>query len=223
MLECWLVRRMILGLTAKNYNQQIPVIIGRIAEASERADKILLEELRTGLGQTSRWPTDEEVRDFLLTRNVYGYLAQKRIVMLLRAVEESLYSSKVEAVSVPKELTVEHVMPQSWADTWPLAAKLTPEERVEAEAVRNAKLHLIGNLTLVTQPLNAALSNAAWPAKQKELIQNSKLLLNGRLIDEYPDVFDEAAIDARCAFLADRIISIWPGPDSWEPGSPHAE
>ena len=75
-------------MTAKNYNQQIPVIIGRIAEAPERADEILLEELRTGVGQISKWPTDDEVRDFLLTRNMYGYHAQRRIVMLLRAVEE---------------------------------------------------------------------------------------------------------------------------------------
>jgi hypothetical protein len=215
MLESWLVRRMLLGLTAKNYNQQIPVIIGRIAEAPERADEILLEELRTGVGQISKWPTDDEVRDFLLRRNVYGYHGQKRIVMLLRAVEESLYSSKVEAVSVPKELTIEHVMPQSWTRNWPLPQGLSREARVEAEAVRNAKLHLIGNLTLVTSAHNSALSNAAWHAKQKELNLHSKLLLNGRLIDEYPDVFDEAAIDARCAFLADRIISIWPGPDPW--------
>jgi hypothetical protein len=215
MLESWLVRRLILGLTAKNYNQQIPVVIGRVAEAPERADEIVLEELRTGVGQISRWPSDDEVRDFLLTRNVYGYYGPKRIVMLLRAVETSLYSSKVEAVSVPKGLSIEHVMPQTWAENWPLPKTLTPEERVEAEAARNAKLHLIGNLTLVTQPLNAALSNAAWSAKQKELNRNSKLLLNARLIDEYAEVFDEAAIDARGSFLADRIISVWPGPDAW--------
>jgi hypothetical protein len=212
MIESWLVRRMILGLTPKNYNQQIPVIISRVAEAAERADDIVLEELRTGVGQISKWPTDDEMWDFLLTRTVYGYHGQKRIVMLLRAVETSLYSSKVEAVSVPKELSVEHVMPQKWADNWPLPGGLPPEELVEAEASRNAKLHLIGNLTLVTAAHNSALSNAAWHAKQKELNLHSKLLLNGRLIDEYPD-FNEASIDARSAVLADRIISIWPGPD----------
>lgn len=215
MIESWLVRRMIVGLTAKNYNQQIPVIIGRIAEAPERADELLLEELRTGVGQISKWPADEEVRDFLLTRSVYGYHAQRRIVMLLRAVEESLYSSKVEAVMVPRDLSVEHVIPQSWHDNWPLPAGFSLEEQAEAEAARNGKLHLIGNLTLVTPAHNAALSNAAWRAKQKELNLHSKLLLNGRLLNEYPDVFDESGIDARCAFLADRILSIWPGPDSW--------
>lgn len=216
MLESWLVRRMVLGLTAKNYNQQIPVIIERVAEAPERADEQLLEELRVGVGQISRWPSDDEVRAFLLSHNVYGYHAQKRIVMLLRAVEECLYSSKVEAVSVPRDLSLEHVMPQKWADNWPLPEWLSDEQRSEAEAARDAKLHLIGNLTLVTAAHNSALSNAAWKAKKAELNLHSKLLLNGRLIDEYPDVFDEAAIEARCAFLAAQIISVWPGPDAWE-------
>jgi hypothetical protein len=135
--------------------------------------------------------------------------------MLLRAVEESLHTSKVEAVMVPRDLSVEHVMPQAWGDTWPLPAGLTDEERVEAEALRNSKLHLIGNLTLVTAAHNSALSNAAWRAKQKELNLHSKLLLNGRLIDEYPELFDEPAIDARGAFLAQQIITVWPGPDAW--------
>jgi hypothetical protein len=67
MIESWLVRRMIMGWTAKSYNQQIPVIIGRVAEAPERADEIVLDELRTGVGLISRWPTDDEVRGVLST------------------------------------------------------------------------------------------------------------------------------------------------------------
>ena len=215
MIESWLVRRMILGWTAKNYNKHVPVIIGRVAETLERADETVQEELRAGVGKISKWPTDDEVRDFLLTQDVYGWRSQKRIVMLLRAVEMSLYSSKVEAVSVPLELSIEHVMPQQWGDRWPLPSSLTPGERAEAEAARNAKLHLIGNLTLVTAAHNSALSNAAWSAKRTELNRNSRLLLNGQLIGEHPEVFDEAAIEARCAFLANQIISIWPGPDAW--------
>jgi hypothetical protein len=68
----------------------------------------------------------------------------------------------------------------------------------------------------VTRAHNTALSNAAWKAKQQELNLHSKLLLNGRLIHDYPDTFDEAAIDARSAFLAQRMTEIWPGPDAWD-------
>jgi hypothetical protein len=215
MIESWLVRRMLMGLTTKNYNQQVPTIIGRVATDPERADEVILEELRSGIGQISRWPTDDEIRQQVLGRGLYGYINQARIVMVLSAVEQSLYSSKVEALQVPKVLTVEHVMPQSWAEHWPLPSDLSDDERDAAEAARNARLHLLGNLTLTTMPLNAALSNAAWTEKQKYLNKSSKLLLNARLVEDYPDRFDEQAIDARGASLAERIISIWPGPDAW--------
>ena len=60
-----------------------------------------------------------------------------------------------------------------------------------------------------------ALSNAPWSEKRKALHQFRTLLLNARLIDEYPERFDDDAIDERGAHLADRVLSIWPGPDAW--------
>jgi hypothetical protein len=217
MLESWLVRRMVMGLSTKNYSQQIPVLIERVSKAPERADEIILGELRTGIGQASLWPSDDEVRAQLLTRGMYGYIGQARLAMVLGAVETSLYSSKVEALQVPKGLSIEHVLPQSWEDHWPLAQDLSGDDRVAAEERREARIHRIGNLTITTLPLNIGMRNSAWRVKKKELNKGSKLLLNQRLIDDYPDAFDEAAIDDRGAWLADRIISIWPGPDSWNP------
>lgn len=144
--------------------------------------------------------------------------------MVLAAVEGSLYTSKVEALKIPKGLSIEHVMPQTWEEHWPLRRKrldqtgeveLSEEELDEAKTLRNAHVHLLGNLTIVTQPLNAALSNAPWSRKQKELNKHSKLLLNSRLVEEYPSLFDEASIEARGEFLAERVLAIWPGPNEW--------
>ena len=215
MIESWLVRRMLMGLSAKNYSQQVPLMIGRIASDLEHADEILLDDLRTGIGQASRWPTDDEIRQQVLGRGLYGYINQARIVMVLAAIEQSLYSNKVEALHVPKNLSIEHLLPQNWTEHWPLPSNLSDEDREATEVERNWRLHLLGNLTLTTMPLNAALSNAAWPVKQKGLNKSSKLLLNAQLIEDYPEVFDEKAIDARGASLANSIIAIWPGPESW--------
>lgn len=215
MIESWLVRRMIMWLSTKNYSQQVPLMIGRIASDLEHADEVLLEDLRTGVGQASLWPTDEQVRQQLVGRGMYGSISQPRIVMILAAVEQSLYSNKVEALQVPKKLSIEHILPQNWTEHWPLPSDLTDEEREAAESGRNSRLHRLGNLTLTTLPLNAALSNAAWSVKQKELNKGSKLLLNAQLIEDHADRFDEQAIDERGARLAERIISIWPGPTSW--------
>jgi hypothetical protein len=119
-------------------------------------------------------------------------------------------------MAIPAKLTVEHVMPQKWQTFWPLPIGLDPAQHDEALVERQSRIHRLGNLTLTTMPLNASMQNAAWSVKQKELNASSKLLLNTRLIEEHPDVFDEAAIDARSAVLADMICTIWPGPDAWD-------
>ena len=61
---------------------------------------------------------------------------------------------------------------------------------------------------------NSSAQATSRPCPVEALAKN--LLLNGRLIDEYPEVFDQAAIDARSAFLAEKVITIWPGPEAWD-------
>jgi hypothetical protein len=211
-LESWLVSRALMRLTIKNYNQQVPVILARVAADPEHADGVLLDYLRKGVGEISRWPTDDELKRYLTTRGLYSNVAGKRIVMALAAIEQTLYTSKVDIPVVPKTLSLEHVMPQSWEEHWPLPADEDPAVAKERRAQR---LHRLGNLTLTATPLNAALSNDAWPQKRKALNKVTRLLLNVELIDNYPDAFDEASIDQRSALLADRILALWPGPDNW--------
>jgi hypothetical protein len=213
-IESWLVRRALMRLTAQAYNREIPRLLTKVAGDPDRADEVVVEHLRDAAGQASRWPTDDELGSFLASTGVYGLVAQKRLVMVLAAVEEAL-SRPLSEVDVPLGLSVEHILPQSWRTHWPL-----PDGGDEAEAVseRGRRLHLIGNLTLTTLPLNAALSNSDWPSKQKALNQHSKLLLNVDLVDRFGAGFDEEAIDRRTQWLSAAICRIWPGPDDpqWE-------
>jgi Protein of unknown function DUF262/Protein of unknown function (DUF1524) len=211
-LESWLVRRALMRLSVKNYNQQIPVMLTRVAADPAHADDALVEHLRSGVGQISRWPTDDELTHYLTTRPMYGNVAGPRLVMALAAVEHSLYTAKVDLPTVPDNLSLEHVMPQCWETHWPLPAD---SDLAEARQQRQDRLHRLGNLTLTAVPLNAAMSNDSWPAKQAALNEASKLLLNVELITRYGDTFDEAAIDERGRLLAGRICTIWPGPDAW--------
>lgn len=212
-LESWLVRRALMRLTVKNYNQQVPVMLARVSAEPERADDVLVEYLRSGVGEISRWPNDDELRKALTTKGLYNNVAAKRIVLALAAIEESLYTSKVDIPVVPKTLSLEHVMPQSWEAHWPLPAGDDP---VVAKEQREERIHRLGNLTLTATPLNSSLSNAVWQKKRSGLNKATRLLLNAELIEDYPDVFNEAAIDARSALLADRILALWPGPDAWQ-------
>ena len=95
-------------------------------------------------------------------------------------------------MSLPPKLSIEHLLPQSWRDHWPLAGDSDP---VQAEAERTARIDRLGNLTLVSGALNSSLSNSEWTKKRQALTANSLLLLNRQVAER--DLWDEAAIDER--------------------------
>lgn len=127
--------------------------------------------------------------------------------MVLAAVELHLRaSSKVEDIyTLPANLTIEHVMPQTWKANWPLLGSDSDPTVVDA---RSAHIHRLGNLTLTSGPLNSSLSNAAWPAKRSALAE-SLLRLNHQLAAY--DSRDEEQIDARGEQLARVVCELWPG------------
>jgi hypothetical protein len=209
---------MIFGLSAKNYSQLAARLIARTRENLERADELIIDELLSSQSDTYRWPTDDELRSHLRSQPLYGWLGQKRIVMLLAATELAERRGKTEAIQeLPSKLEIEHLMPQSWQRHWPLD---DPDDE-EAEKSREARVNLLGNLTLVAKPLNASMSNSAWEVKREALDEHSLLLLNKEL-QSLPGPWNEAAIDERTEVLADRLLRLWPGPhvfmpDDWKP------
>lgn len=214
-LESWLVRRAILRLTAKNYNRTLTSLLTAIKADIARADEAVVRELRSSQATTAVWPSDGAIRARLEEGDLYGYVGQARVRMLLEACELDLRDpAKTEPIAIPAGLSIEHALPQSWEEHWPLPSGSDPEAlRID----RDAHVNRLGNLTLVTQPLNAAMSNAAWRAspsspfsKRAELAKRSVLLINQRLCQHKH--WDEDLIDQRGRELTDRIIRTWPGP-----------
>jgi len=121
-----------------------------------------------------------------------------------------------EKVPLPAKLSIEHVIPQTWTETWPLE---DPDDEKEL-ARRVTAIHRLGNLTLVTSSLDPALSNDPWAGKRGELAQHSVLRLNAQLVHDHAERFDEACIDERSEALADLLVAEWPGPDAedWSSG-----
>ncbi|MGO8961266.1 MAG: HNH endonuclease family protein [Streptosporangiaceae bacterium] len=214
-LESWLARRALMRLTAKNYNRLVPRLVARMKADIEHADDALLQALSGAEGEISRWPGDAEFTDFLRTREVYGTVSQPRLVMALAAAEASLYTNKTDVPVLADDLSLEHLIPQEWETHWPLTdadgRALEGEALEQASVERWGCLNRLGNLTIVTQPLNAAMSHSAWEKKRAELNRYSKLLLNAKLAER--DSWDEQAIDERGSWLAQRLAIIWPGPE----------
>jgi membrane-associated protease RseP (regulator of RpoE activity) len=74
---------------------------------------------------------------------------------------------------------------------------------------RNLMIHTIGNLTIVTQPLNSALRNAPFDAKKTEL-RHSSLMLN-QYFDELSEWNDDS-IRLRAQILSEYARRLWPYP-----------
>ena len=147
---------------------------------------------------------------------LYENLTRPRMRLVLEAVESGLRSDYAESHAVPKNLTIEHVMPQTWETYWPL-----PEAENEAEAsqLRNRIIHTVGNLTLLNGKLNPAQSNKPWigdpdpgDGKREALREHSVLFLNKQLCEH--DTWDEDKIEARSNDLLSLGVSEWPPPPS---------
>jgi hypothetical protein len=208
-----MIRRMIVGLTAKNYNVLTGDLVKAVNADPEHADEALIRELLGSQAETSRWPSDDEIREHLRVQPLYGWMGRQKIITLLGSIELARQAQpKTEGLEgLPKRLQIEHVMPQAWNTNWKLE-DMTDEEAV---AQREGRINMLGNLTLITPELNLDNSNNGWDCKQKKLREHSQMMLN-RDFDGL-DVWDEAAIDERGAELTDEIIARWPGPQHYIP------
>ncbi len=71
------------------------------------------------------------------------------------------------------------------------------------------------HLTILTQPLNSAVSNSSWENKKSGLLNASLLPINQSL--SAFEIWDEAMIETRSEELFERAMTIWPGPSSENP------
>lgn len=213
-LESFLIRRMMCRGTTKDYNRLALDLVRELHNsAQEDADATVVRFLCSQTAESRRWPTDKDLEDCLSSLPLYRLLTKGRLRLILEGIEEQYRDTPLaEQTEVPKNLTIEHVLPQSWEAHWPLPKKVEEEdERHE----RNRLVHTIGNLTLLTGPLNAMVSNGPWKQKRETLEKHGVLMLNRRLLAESKDVmWDEEFIVDRSKRMAKLVASAWPGPDS---------
>lgn len=208
-IESWLVRRAIIRGTTKDYNKVAPTLVGRIKGASSNPAEAVVSWLGEAQGDAREWPSDERVREELTTAAIYTSLKRARLIMILEAVEKHLRRGLSEQLTTGSGLHVEHVLPQSWQQHWPVAQD---DDALKREIERDAAKHRLGNLTLVTAKLNSTESNRPWEEKRELLREHSLLKLSQTIVEH--EYWDEERINHRSGLLADTILEVWPGPDS---------
>lgn len=222
-LESYLLRRAVVGWPTKAYNRIFLNLIKALRkDGVGTAPQAIRAALGSLTGESSAWPTDETFATAWMNRAAYGELTRARLVHILARLSDTYLTGKTEELTIDSELTVEHIMPQSWVENWPLlggARGMEWRELVDAAAddpraiatrARERAIHTVGNLTILTQALNSSVSNSAWTAKKPALLEASLLPINLQL-HEYSS-WDEEAITRRGQELFERAIRIWPGP-----------
>ena len=210
-LESYVVRRMICHTTTMGYSSLFRDLVNVLEDKkSTEAGDIIVEYLATQTANQRLWPSDRQVKDVFVHDPLYRMLRRARLRILLEGIESAMRTDKTELSSVTANLTIEHIMPQAWRQNWKLPAD--PQDRSRAEEERDRLVNSIGNLTLVTRKLNAAMSNVPWQDKRLALRDHSVLFLNKDL-EEAPDVWDEAAITERAERLCQAAIKVWPHAD----------
>ena len=209
-IESFLVRRLVCRLSTRGYNRLFLDLI-TIARRSDAPASVIRQWLLDQTAEANRWPTDEEFERGWLSLRAFQDLLRARLRMILEALEAQLRTDFSEDVVLRSTLQVEHLMPQAWEEHWPLPAAT---DGAEGRDRRQELIHRFGNLTLLTQKLNPAVSNSAWSRKHEEIQKHSALALNRQLLHE--TIWDEERIEERTRNLFKVALRVWPRP---EPGS----
>lgn len=227
-MESYIVRREICGLTTKNYNKVVTSIIRYIRGEPDPVSAFsrCLSDPDHLTGDASKMPTDLEVVERFTHRHVYGIYGNTptpRLCYILKQIEHAMRSKFDEKVSLSDEdLTIEHVMPQHWAEHWPLANDKTApcefaweainsghtldEKTIALMQTRGEVVGTWGNLTLLMGSLNSSIRNAGWEIK-REYLGESLLAMNREIANK--EQWDEESIKNRSADLAKVANKIW--------------
>lgn len=206
--ESWVVRRQLLRLSGSDLGRIIANVIAANSAASgaEIAERVIGHLARLNVTSTY-WPGDEEIRTTLAREAAYSRFPRARLRMVLEAIEDNYRAETGQPQIERKGYPIEHLLPRKWTDTWPVE---TPEEVEE----RQARVHRLGNLTLLTNSLNSKVSNGPWPTKRSGLQDHNTITLTGRVIKRTEsEPWAEALIDERTTELIDRLLQVWPVPE----------
>ncbi|PFG34624.1 GmrSD restriction endonuclease domain-containing protein [Sanguibacter antarcticus] len=212
-VESWLVRRSLLRLTSSDLGRIVAELV-RIVQTVDAPDVgQSVEALLARLDSASTyWPGDAEIREDLKALPAYSRFKRAKLRMILQAVEDHgrgfTRDGGVKTGSRAlrgDNLHIEHLLPQSWRASWPIA---DAEEGIH----RESRVNRLGNLTLLTGALNTSISNGPWLGEKGKLAQlaaHDVLLMNQWVRHNGSAGWDEGLIDRRTLLVIDALLDTW--------------
>lgn len=207
LIYSYIVRRAICGEGTKNMNKVFERVCTAFLE-----NGVSTQSFRDVFSRTTAknvyFPDNGQFIRAIETNPIYAWIGRKdRIRDFLWELECRMRTKFQVTSDQPDSISIEHIMPKEWSAHWPLSNVDTPERLQHATEKRDACLDRIGNLTLVTVPLNSSMQNAEWDVKKPRLT-DSLLALNTPLANEAD--WNENTIALRGSTLAKYATEIWP-------------
>lgn len=204
-IESYLMRRYICQSSNKNYNRLFSenLIGNNILSAIDLGS--YFNSFKGGQQSTMAIPSDDEVIEAFKTNKLYN----KQATCILYLLESALRDSSRMGTNL-KPLggyTLEHLMPKKWRNNWTFPTSNTEEER-------DRILLTLGNLAIITQPLNSSIRDSDWQTKLNGKNSKTGLMMNASGLVTMQstlskDEWNEDTIRERAKELSRLALSIW--------------
>lgn len=202
-IESFIMRRLICKSNNKNYNQ---LFTDRLILNNVLSKEDFVEFLEKQDDKVNYFPSNEELEDAFYN----NVLTNKQATGILYFLESKIRDADRHSTQLLgiKKYSLEHVMPKKWINNWGV-----PDDQRLIDK-RNKMLLTLGNLTIITQSLNASIRDANW--EMKKTGQGKKLGLNKyasgiEVFSEYlkKDDWNVNVIEERANDLYQYAIKEW--------------
>jgi uncharacterized protein with ParB-like and HNH nuclease domain len=193
-------RRSICKLPTNGLNKFYVVLLREIDESDNIPEKLL--EILTNKVGNQAFPRNDIFRAAFSTSDLYRANNTQLAKYTLAMIENELNSK--EKVELTKEITIEHIMPQTLNQDW------KDELGHDFEQIHSQWLHTVGNLTLSGH--NSQLSNESYLFKRKVYRESNFKLSRDAATAEY---WNANTILSRAERLAQYALRIWSLPEKY--------
>ena len=201
-LESYIMRRMVVHATTKNYNNLFTsLILNGVTDADQ-----LKERLSKGNDSTTYVPTDDDL--------LAGFHNSKLVNLQTRGILYLIESGIRPARSAVALLgfnsySLEHMLPKKWRNHWDKVAT------TDLARQRDSMLLTLGNLAIIPQSLNTSIRDGSWETKKEgKGTKHPGLSMCAAGLATMHDalqkaVWNEDEIKNRAVWLYDQAKSIW--------------
>ena len=215
-VESWMVRRMLVRATTKNYSQIIAELVTILCAARNGSGRAISSRT-TLLDNRARAATGRTMPS--LRRNSMSCPSTDALVApaFVWCSRRSRITAGVgKAKGRASAASASHAANSRSNTSYRASGRHTGRWRTGGnEAARERIVHTLGNLTLLTGALNSKVSNGPWKGvagKRQALKTHDVLLLNRDIERQAGEAWSDEAVRARTRQLAEIICDVWKVP-----------